>query len=247
MTDDHFSAVARQYVQSRPNYPRELFTWLSGTCADHERAWDVGAGSGQASVALADHFRKVVATDLSEAQIAEAVPHDRIEYRVAPADRSGLSDASVDLVTVAQALHWFDLDGFYAEVRRVLKPGGLIAAWTYGVLTVEGMEVEERLRHFYHRVVGPYWPPERRHVENGYADLPFPFEAVMSPALTIRLSWSLDELMGYCRSWSATSRYQRATGMDPVVALEGGLTPVWGPRDQRRVVTWPIAIRAGRR
>ncbi len=245
MNSDHFTDVAQQYAQSRPTYPPELFTWLAQTCAGHGLAWDVGAGNGQASVAIAAHFAKVLATDLSQAQVAQAVPHERIQYRVAPADRSGLPDASADVVTVAQALHWFDLDRFYAEVRRVLKPGGLLAAWTYGVLHVEGKAVDARVCHFYHRVVGPYWPAERRHVESGYAQLPFPFEEVTSPALAIRLSWTLDDLLGYCRSWSATSHCHRATGSDPVIALDAELASVWGKREQRRLVTWPIAIRAG--
>ncbi len=245
MNTDHFTAVAKQYVLSRPTYPPELFAWLAQASSGRDLVWDVGAGNGQASVALAAHFAKVSATDLSEAQIAQAMPHPRIEYRAAPADRSGLPDASADLVTVAQALHWFDLDAFYAEVRRVLKPGGLLAAWTYGVLHVEGEAVEARVSHFYHRVVGPYWPAERRHVESAYAELPFPFVEVASPAFAIRLSWTLDDLLGYCRSWSATSRCQSATGSDPVVALEAELTPVWGERTQRRQVTWPIAMRVG--
>lgn len=245
MTSDHFTSVAKQYAQSRPSYPPELFGWLAQTCAHWHLAWDVGAGNGQASVALAAYFDKVVATDLSEAQISQAVPHERIDYRAAPADRSGLADASADLVTIAQALHWFDLDAFYAEVRRVLKPGGLIAAWTYGILHVEGQEVEERVSRYYHRVVGPYWPAERRHVESAYTELPFPFATVASPAFAIRLSWTLDELLGYCRSWSATARCQAATGSDPVVALGAELAAVWGEREQHREVIWPIALRAG--
>jgi SAM-dependent methyltransferase len=246
MSTDHFSAVARQYLESRPSYPPELFHWLAQSCRGHDLTWDVGAGNGQASVALAAYFDKVVATDLSEAQIAQAKPHERVEYRTAPADQSGLPDASADLVTIAQALHWFDCDPFYAEVRRVLKPNGLVAAWTYGVAQVEGDAVDERLSHFYHRVVGPYWPAERRHVENRYAELPFPFAAVAVPELSIRLAWALDDLIGYCRSWSATSNYRRATGSDPVIALESELAPLWGPREQRRLVSWPLAIRAGR-
>jgi SAM-dependent methyltransferase len=246
MMTDYFSGVAQLYVKSRPTYPRELFVWLAGLCANRDRAWDVGAGNGQASIALAAEFTKVLATDQSEAQIAQAVPHERVEYRVAPAERSGLADASVDLVTIAQALHWFKLDAFYSEVRRVLKPGAAVAAWTYGVLNVEGDAAGERLSHFYHRVVGPYWPPERRHVENGYADLPFPFEEVTAPALEIQRAWTLDDLLDYCRTWSATSQCKLATGSDPVVALGHELAPVWEPRTQRRLVSWPIAIRAGR-
>jgi SAM-dependent methyltransferase len=246
MTTDHFSDVAQLYAKFRPTYPSELFVWLAGICSNRDLAWDVGAGNGQASVALAAHFTRVLATDQSDAQIAQSVPHERVEYRAAPAERSGLADASVDLVTIAQALHWFNLDAFYSEVRRVLKPGAAVAAWTYGVLNVEGEAVGARLSHFYHRVVGQYWPAERRHVENGYADLPFPFEEVTSPALAIGQAWNLDGLLNYCRSWSATSQCMRATGSDPVLALESELSPVWGPRTQRRMVSWPIAIRAGR-
>ncbi len=245
MNPDHFSAVAKQYVASRPTYPPALFSWLATQCPVRALVWDVGAGNGQASIALAAHFAKVWATDLSDAQISQAPAHERVEYRVAPADRSGLADATADAVTVAQALHWFDLDRFYAEVRRILKRGGLIAAWTYGVLHVEGDAVEERVGHFYHQVVGPYWPAERRHVETAYAELPFPFEPVASPPFTIRLAWTLDDLLGYCRSWSATARYRSATGSDPVASLAAELAPVWGEPDRRREVTWPIAMRAG--
>jgi SAM-dependent methyltransferase len=188
----------------------------------------------------------VLATDLSAEQIAEAAPHERITYRVAPAERSGLEPGSADLVSVAQALHWFDLDAFYPEVRRVLRPGGLFAAWTYGVLTVEGDAVGSVVSHFYHDVVGPHWPAGRRHVENGYAELAFPFKPVTSPPLTIRREWNLDELLGYVRSWSATSRMQRASGVDPVPALEQALAAEWGQRENRREVVWPIAMRAGR-
>ena len=246
MADDHFSSVAKQYAQSRPTYPDELFEWLAACCAAHELAWDVGAGNGQASLPLAGRFDKVLATDLSADQIARAAAHPRIEYRVAPAQGSGLGAASADLVTVAQALHWFELDAFYAEVRRVLKPGGLIAAWSYGVLTVEGEAVGTRIDHFYWHVVGPWWPAERRHVENGYAELAFPFEPVPGPPFAIRRDWTLDELLGYARSWSAVSRMQQATGTDPVAELDRQLAPDWGPRDTRRLVTWPIAMRVGR-
>jgi len=220
MPDDHFSAVAAQYAQSRPTYPDDLFAWLAATCPARTLAWDVGAGNGQASVALSAHFENVLATDLSAEQIANAEPHPRIEYRVAPADRSGLAQHAADLVAIAQALHWFDLDAFYAEVRRVLKPGGLVAAWTYGILTVEGEAVDRSVDRFYHEVVGPHWPAERRHVENRYADLAFPFARVASPDFATVRQWTLAQLLGYVRSWSATSRMQRATGSDPVPALQ---------------------------
>jgi len=246
MQDDHFTAVAAHYAQSRPTYPDELFAWLAASCPGHALAWDVGAGSGQASVALAAHFDHVLATDLSAEQITNAEPHPRVEYRTAPADRSGLPAQSTDLVAIAQALHWFDLDPFYAEVRRVLKPRGLIAAWTYGILTVEGDVAGRVVDHFYWQVVGPHWPAGRRHVENGYADLAFPFERVTSPAFAIVRRWTLDQFLGYVRSWSATGRMQQATGTDPVPALAAELDAAWGGRETRRTVTWPIAMHAGR-
>ncbi|HEX6705717.1 MAG TPA: class I SAM-dependent methyltransferase [Albitalea sp.] len=245
MSTDHFSAVAAQYAQSRPTYPDELFAWLAGQCASQALAWDVGAGNGQASVALAAHFDRVLATDLSEEQIREATPHPRIEYRVAPAERSGLAAGSADLVTVAQALHWFDLDAFYAEVRRVLRPSGVVAAWTYGVLSVGGAAVDGIVDHYYREVVGPYWPAERRHVESGYAQLAFPFRSLSSPVFVIRRQWGLDALLGYMRSWSATARMHKATGVDPVREVERSLGAAWGARDSTREVSWPIAMRVG--
>lgn len=242
---DHFSGVAHNYADCRPTYPPELFAWLAAQCAGHELAWDCGAGSGQASIALANHFARVIATDASAAQIAQAVPHERIAYRVAPAERSGLPDHSVNLVTIAQALHWFDLERFYAEVRRVLKPGGLIAAWTYGVQQVEGEAVNALVQAFYADVVGPYWPPERHHVETGYHHLAFPFRTMEAPALAMQLHWTLDQLLGYFRSWSASARYLQARGTDPVAELEPALRAVWGDAAATRAMTWPLAVRAG--
>jgi SAM-dependent methyltransferase len=246
MHTDHFSAVSAHYAQSRPTYPGELFAWLANACPARALAWDVGAGNGQASVALAEHFDHVLATDLSAEQIANAAVHPRVEYRAAAADHSGLPARSADLVAVAQALHWFDLSAFYGEVRRVLKPDGLVAAWTYGILTVEGDAAGRIVDHFYWHVVGPHWPAERRHVENRYADLPFPFERVQSPDFAIVRQWTLAQFLGYVRSWSATGRMQKATGADPVAALHAELAPAWGGPDTRRTVTWPIAMHAGR-
>ncbi|MDY0744570.1 class I SAM-dependent methyltransferase [Paucibacter sp. R3-3] len=246
MPADHFSSVAAQYAQSRPSYPEALFDWLASQCARRALAWDVGAGNGQASVALAARFERVLATDLSAEQIAQARPHERIEYRAASAERSGLPDGAADLVTVAQALHWFDLPPFYAEVHRVLAPGGLFAAWTYGILSVEGEAPDAIVSDFYHRIVGPYWPAGRRHVETGYAELAFDFRPLPSPPLAIVREWTLNELLGYVRSWSATARMQQATGVDPVLALAPRLAAAWGDPGVRRTITWPISLRAGR-
>lgn len=245
--NDHFAPVADQYAAHRPTYPAELFAWLAGWCANRDLAWDCATGTGQAAVALARHFSEVVATDASAAQIAAATPAAGVSYRVAPADASGLAAQSADLVTVAQALHWFDLEQFYAEVRRVLKPGGLLAVWTYGVFQVPAAgsaDIQALLDRFYHETVGPYWPPERRHVENGYADLAFPFAELVVPSFVMAVDWQLADLAGYLRSWSATSRYREINGTDPVSPLLHELVPVWGSGCQR--VVWPLSIRVGR-
>jgi SAM-dependent methyltransferase len=250
--NDHFGPVSSAYADFRPRYPASLYAWLASLVETRSLAWDCGAGSGQASLDLAAHFEQVIATDASPAQIEAATPHPRVAYRLAPAEASGLPDASVDLVTVAQALHWFDLEAFYAEVRRVLKPSGVLAVWSYGHLVVEGEPVNALVHAFYHETVGPYWPPERAHVEAGYLDLPFPFGEITPPEFDMTAAWPLPQLLGYFRSWSATARYIRQNGTDPVSELEGELAVRWGAGDEGhaggvvRRVTWPLALRVGR-
>ncbi len=244
--NDHFGKVAEQYADFRPHYPAALFSWLASQCKAHECVWDCGAGNGQASVPLADFFSCVHATDASASQVAQSLPHPRIHYRVANANASGLDSHCVDLITVAQALHWFDLDRFYAEARRVLKSDGVIAAWSYGMIRVEGADVDTAIQHFYRHTIGPYWPPERRHVENGYRDLDFPFQLIDTPPLSMSVRWTLDQLLGYLRSWSASARYFSATGKDPAISLAAELLPIWGGPGDRRQIEWPLSLLAGR-
>lgn len=244
--NDHFSAVSTAYAKFRPTYPPELFSWLASLPAERAIAWDCAAGSGQASVGLAAHFGRVIATDASQAQVDAGVTHERVDYRVAPAEASGLPEHSVDLVTVAQALHWFDLDAFYNEVRRVLKPTGALAVWTYGILSIEGDDVDAIAQRFYRDVVGPYWPPERAIVEAGYRTLPFPFREVEPPPFAMTAQWSLPQLVGYFSSWSATARYIAMNGKDPTLELRAELLPLWGDPQRTRTITWPLAVRAGR-
>ncbi len=202
------------------------------------------AGSGQAALALAAHFTKVIATDASSAQLATATAHPAIEYRVALAEDSGLLTQSVDLITVAQALHWFDLERFYTEARRVLKPNGVLAVWTYSVFSIEGDAVNNLVQDFYQNIVGPYWPAERIHVENGYRDLPFPFTVISAPPLQMQTQWTLAQLSGYLRSWSATGRYREDHGIDPVIQLENQLLSLWDNNVKRQII-WPLALRVG--
>lgn len=241
---DHFSQQAPDYARYRPNYPAQLFAWLAGVAPARGTAWDCGTGSGQAALGLAAHFGRVVATDPSRSQLEHAAHHPRVEYRIAPAEVSPLDTASVDLVTVAQAIHWFDLERFYAEARRVLRPGGVIAAWTYTLLDVEA-GIDELLTDFYRNVVGPYWPPERRMVDDRYRSLPFPFEPIEAPAFEIRSDWTRDDLLGYLGTWSATRACMQAENADPLVAFARRLAPLWPDPGLVKTLRWPLHLRVG--
>jgi ubiquinone/menaquinone biosynthesis C-methylase UbiE len=241
---DHFSAVAHTYARFRPTYPAELFTWLADQSPGRRLAWDCGCGSGQASLGLAEVFESVVATDASADQLADAATHPRIEYRQAPAHRSGLEGSSVDLVAVAQALHWFDLPSFLDEAHRVLVPDGILAIWAYANPRMVDPEIDEVLQDFYSGVVGPYWPPERALVDDGYRDVELPFDDLDHPPLTMSARWTLEQALGYVSSWSATARCTAATGHSPIPDLAARLQPLWGPgptRDAR----WDLVLRAG--
>jgi SAM-dependent methyltransferase len=245
-----FSTIAREYASYRPGYPPQLFAWLAGVAPALDAAWDCGCGSGQASCALAAHFAVVFATDVAAEQIAAARPHDRIRYSVAPAERSGLPDASVDLVTVAQALHWFDVPAFYAEARRVARRGAVLAVWNYPRPRFEEAALDRQLQDFYVGVVGPYWPPERRHVEANYQTLPpFPeelgFAELAHPEFALTLHWSLDQVLGYVSSWSATARYRQATGEYPLPRLHAALRPAW-PANGIAGIRMPIGLRVAK-
>ncbi|MFN3869736.1 MAG: class I SAM-dependent methyltransferase [Hyphomicrobiaceae bacterium] len=243
---DHFSAVAAAYADARPTYPRQLYDWIAGQCPAHDLAWDCATGNGQAAVDLARQFARVVATDVSAEQIARAMTSPYIDYRIAPASDSGLADASADLVTIAQALHWFAGRKFYDEVRRVLRPGGMIVAWSYGILHVEDEAIDQVCLRFYGETVEAYWPPERRHVEARYTTLPFPFPRIDVPEMHMEARWPLTALTRYFRSWSATGRYIATNGRDPVDGIEDELAALWGDPARPRRVTWPLTILAGR-
>ena len=242
---DHFSSVSAAYSAFRPRYPRALFEFLTAVVPRHRLAWDCGAGTGQATVNLAEYFDRVIGTDISAEQIARAPRHEKITWLVCPAESTPLASGSVDLVTVAQALHWFDHARFNAEVRRVGAPSGVIAAWTYGAPRMDG-EVGAVLRRAMFDTLGPYWPPERRHVYDEYRSIPFPFERIASPVLSLEEEWSAAQVAGYVRTWSATIKYRAAHVEDPVVAIERELGAVWGDADQLRRIAWPLIVIAGR-
>lgn len=244
MFKDHFSSGSEDYAAYRPVYPMALVDALAERSPGRKLALDCGCGTGQLSTRLAERFDAVVATDASAAQIAKAEPHDRVTYRVALAEESGLANASADLITVAQAAHWLDLEPFYAEVRRVARPGGAVALISYGMLSVDP-EIDAIVDHFYEHIVGPYWPPERRLVEEGYRSLPFPFQERDFPEMAMEALWRLDGLLGYLRTWSAAKAFQRDRGFDPVTELEPDLRAVWGEAEAARRIVWPLSLRVG--
>ena len=244
---DHFSGVAAQYAASRPGYPPELFDWLESLTSGHALAWDCGTGSGQTAVRLAEHFDRVVASDASEQQLAHAVRVSNVDYRCFAAEEADLLDDSVDLITVAQALHWFDLDRFYGEVRRVGRSSGVIAVWTYGRNFVDDApEVTAIIENFHDEIVGPYWPAGREHVDSNYTDLPFPFERVDAPAFVMEAQWTLDDLLAYLGTWSSSARFAAATGSDPRELIAVPLAAAWGSPERKRRVVWPLTVLAGR-
>jgi SAM-dependent methyltransferase len=243
---DPFGAVARAYASFRPTYPDALFAWLADASPGRARAWDCATGSGQAAVALAEHFAEVVATDASAEQLAHARPHPRVRYRVAPAEAGGLPDASADLVTVAQALHWFDLDAFFAEAGRVLRPRGLLAAWTYGLFE-STPEVDRVVARYHDEALGAYWSPARRLVDEGYASIPFPWAPLDVPPFAMAARWTLDRLVGYLATWSARQAAVEATGEDPLPAVHEALAAAWGDPAQARAIRWPLAVHVRRK
>ncbi len=241
---DHFSSVAASYARFRPDYPPALFAWVAGLPARRRRAWDCGTGNGQAAHGLAAWFREVVATDPSREQLARARPHPGVVFRPGRAEASGLPAASVDLVAAAQAAHWFDPAGFAAEVRRVLAPGGAVAVWVYERVRVDAA-VDRVVDRYYHDVVGPFWPPQRRRVEAGYQDLPFPFREVPAPPFEIRVRWTFARFAGYLATWSAARRWSEAHGGDPVDAVRDELLAAWGGAERVRRASWRLRVRAG--
>jgi SAM-dependent methyltransferase len=245
---DHFSGHAADYARYRPDYPDELFAFLASLAPARRLAWDCATGSGQAAAGLARHFEEVVATDASSRQIERAPQLPRVRYGVSSAGSSTLPDGSVDLITVAQALHWFDLPSFFAEACRVLVPRGVVAVWCYDLLSIAS-DIDPILNRFYRDVVGEYWPRERSIVERGYRCLEFPFEefVIPAPGFTMEKEWTLAELSGYVRTWSAVRRFMAARREDPVLALEGELASAWGPAGRPRRAVWDLDLRVGRK
>jgi SAM-dependent methyltransferase len=242
---DHFSGHAALYAKYRPDYPAELYAYLATLTPRRDVALDCATGSGQAAVGLANYFAAVIGTDGSVAQLLSAQVAPRVAYVGNLAEQPAFRDQSIDLVTAAQAAHWFDHERFYPQVRRVLRPQGALAIWTYG-LAVISPQIDAVVSDFYSRVVGEYWPAERRYVEAAYRNLPFPFEEVAAPAMQLELKWDLDALIGYVSTWSAVQRYMKSRGVDPLGELRERLEPAWNSGEKLRSVLWPLHLRVGR-
>lgn len=240
---DHFSAQSQGYRLYRPEYPAALFAWLADIAPDHALAVDVATGSGQAAIALGGRFRRVIATEPSAAQLAEAPVHPRVEYRREAAESISVESRSADLVVAAQAAHWFDWPRFVAEATRVLRPGGVLAFWTYGNCQVTPA-IDRLVADFSRDVVGPYWPRERRHVEEGYRDLAVALEPLAAPDFEMQTHWDAAAMLGYLDTWSAVRRCRARSGRDPLALLSGPLAAAWGA--MTRDLRWPLVVRAHR-
>ena len=246
MSSNWFTHGGASYASHRPNYPSALAEWLAEVTPTRGVAVDAGCGSGQLTVQLAQHFERVIGTDPSASQVVHAAPHANVSYLCAPAERLPLATGCADLITAAQAAHWFDMPAFCTEAARIARPGAVVALVTYGVLHVVDDEIDGIVQDFYHRVIGPWWPAERRHVETGYRELHFPFAALAAPRLAIERDWNLADLLGYIGTWSAIKAATQAGEGARLDAFARALHDAWGDPQHARRITWPLALRAGR-
>lgn len=242
---DNFSNYAAAYAAFRPVYPAELYDFLLSLVPEKTRAWDCGCGNGQVAGVLSDYFKLVEATDISQKQLDHAIRKPNINYQLAPAEKVNIDSGSIDMVTVAQAIHWFDFDAFYKEVYRVCKPGSVIAAWCYSLLSINE-KVDQVIQHFYTDTLGDqYWDAERRLIDDHYHSIPFPFEEISAPEFSIRVSWTFEHLIGYLNSWSAVQHFIRGNKENPVEKITSQLRDGWRQKEKLEVV-FPLFLRVGR-
>jgi len=239
---DNFSVQSAAYAQFRPTYPQELYEFLFSLVPEKNTAWDCATGNGQVAKILAEDFKQVFATDISENQLKHATQKENITYLLESSDKSSFPGHTFDLITVAQAIHWFNFDGFYAEVKRTLKPRGIFAAFGYGVMRITE-PVDAVVHQLYKDILGGYWDEERKYIDEGYLSIPFPFQEFSVPAFTIQTSWNFDQLIGYLNTWSALQHYKKANSTSPLTALLPELEIAWGTGDKE--VNFPILLRVG--
>ncbi|MEQ9423565.1 MAG: class I SAM-dependent methyltransferase [Cyclobacteriaceae bacterium] len=243
---DHFSTVSDSYAKYRPTYPDELYQFILKHVEDRDHAWDCATGNGQAAVVLANYFNRVTATDASAAQIEKASEHPKVNYQIASAENSGLPENSIDLITVAQAMHWFDFDKFFREVRRVGRVNSKIAVWTYGLVKFDDDSIDSLITNFYEAKVGQYWPPERSFIQEEYRTILFPFDEFEAPEFHVEINHNLDSLINYFSTWSAVKYFIRENGYSPLDELKDKLKEVWGNSETILKSRTPIYLRLGK-
>lgn len=246
MPKDLFSEQAGDYARYRPSYPAALIDYILSFVPERKMAWDCATGNGQAALLLAPHFEKLMATDISAAQLARAAPHPAIEYRVCPAEKTPFADNSFDLITIAQAYHWFRFDSFHDEALRVAKPGAVIAAWTYTLASCSDQGVDAEIRRFYKEVTGPYWDAERKFVDEGYATVPFPYDPLPAREFFIDKEWTREDLYGFLNTWSALRHFIKANGFNPTDPFIAGLAARWPGTTRPLRFRFPLFLRLGR-
>jgi ubiquinone/menaquinone biosynthesis C-methylase UbiE len=240
---DRFSNHAKQYAAFRPTYPQELYDFILNLVKEKNMAWDCGCGNGQVTSDLSQRFQKVIATDISEKQIANAIVKENIFYAVSAAEKTDFKDSTFDLITVGQALHWFDIPKFFDEVKRVGKPDGIVAVWGYGLLKINP-EIDHVIGNFYTEVIGPYWDKERKLVDEHYSLVQFPFKEIPSPGFDFSFQWTQAELQGYLSTWSSVQKYISEHRINPVDALMNSIGSHWSGEEMK--VTFPLFLRIGR-
>ncbi len=239
-----FGEYAASYAKSRPQYPAALWQWLASQCESHEHAWDAGCGNGQASLALAQCFNHITATDISAEQIANATLHKNISYAAIRTEDASFAPASLELICVAQALHWFDLEKFWPQVQNVLKPRGVFIAVAYGLFSVNE-EIDAISKQYFFDVVEPYKAAGNRMIASGYRDIQFPFKMIEAPPFAIECEWTLDQLVSYAATWSAVARMRKEQGVDPMPAYREALRSAWGDTNRPLTTYMPLTIRTG--
>ena len=241
---DHFTKQAESYAKFRPDYPDELFEFLASVSPSKELAWDCATGSGQAANGLAKYFNKVIASDASENQVNNAFRNNKITYKVFPAEKADIESSSVDLVTVAQALHWFNFEEFYKEVRRVLKKDGIIAVWLYDIVNITP-EVDLVTNKFDEEILKNYWPPERQLFYDKYKSIPFPFEKVEAPEFEMTAEWTYNDLLGFLGTWSGTQKFRDKENYDPLNLIKEEVIKTWG-NEKLKTATWELVLKLGK-
>lgn len=241
---DNFSAQASDYSKFRPTYPQEMIDYILSFVSQKRAALDVATGNGQVAVLLSPHFEEVFATDISQKQLDNAGHRPNITYRLESAENTKFSDNQFDLITVAQAIHWFDFDKFYDEAKRILKPDGVIAVMGYG-LFITNPESDKIILNFYESIIGPYWDAERKYIDDNYTTIPFPFDEQPGKAFNNAATWNFEQLAGYLETWSAVQHYKNANGTNPVEIIRDELKQSW--ENSNKQVTFPLLLRVGRK